>query len=154
MLIALAKTRATLLLNLMILGSSGLVVCQLVQVGPPDPHYCDNERVQPNLRLTTPAHISGEVLDASDAAFNDTRLELRKHESGSKREWKPYRSVMTDAQGHFDLGSVNSGQYRLLVPQRAWIQPEDLACPRSACSLHIVLRPAPTDSLYSTCPVK
>jgi hypothetical protein len=64
--------------------------------------------------------------------------------------------VTTDDKGHFDLGIVRPGKYRLLAsPNRAFKQPPSLYCPNGhECELKITLVANPTDQLDFNCPIR
>jgi hypothetical protein len=128
---------------------------QLVQIGPNDPHYCDNvEHVKPNLVLYRATHLDGRIIDETGAPFKDSLVELRLYESESKQI--SIKEVQTDERGHFSLDLVAKGQYRLLAsPSRAFRQAEKLDCGgRDPCTLLITLQVSPSDQPDSPCPVK
>lgn len=129
---------------------------QLVQIGPPDPHYCEKvERIQPNLKLISRTHIHGRLIDESNAPFREAKVELRRYVSPSKQV--QIKAVITDRNGVFDLGAVAPGNYRLLPSStRAFRQPDRLDCTKGQdeCMLGIELKVNPTDLPESTCPVR
>ena len=128
---------------------------QLAQIGPTDPNYCDNvEHVKPNLALSRTTQLSGRVIDASGAPFENSIVELRLFVSESRQT--PVKKVTTDSAGYFDLATVSKGQYRLLAsPTRVFNQAEKLDCEaRNPCTLLITLYPSPTDQPDMLCPVK
>jgi len=130
-------------------------LAQLVQIGPNDPHYCDNvEHVKPNLVLSRATHVGGRVTDQTGAPFKNSLVELRLYESESRQI--SIRKVQTDEGGHFNLNLVDKGQYRLLAsPSRAFRQVEKLDCEgRDPCTLLITLQVSPSDQPDSPCPVK
>jgi hypothetical protein len=71
----------------------------------------EEEEVQPNLQLKVGKHVFGRLNDASGAAFEHSRVILRRK---SKKKFAEYRTVMTDENGKFDAGSVEPGSYRFL----------------------------------------
>ena len=128
---------------------------QLVQVGPTDPHFCDKiERIKPNLELAKSMVVRGKIVDQSGALFKNSRVELRIYvSSGQQRLMK---AVTTDSNGHFDLGEIEAGRYRLLASSnRVFQQPESIECSeKSLCDIQLVLRVNPTDMPESLCPIK
>ena len=130
-------------------------LAQLVQTGPDDPNYCYKvEKISPNLRLSKLTLISGTIKDQTLAPFPNSRVELRKYISD--RQQLSIEVVSTDKAGHFDLGVVKPGHYRLLAsPIRAFAQPTKLSCPADGpCDLKIVLTTNPTDTPTSVCPIR
>ena len=127
---------------------------QLIEVGPHNPHACEEVRVKPNLSLASATRVVGRLKDASGEVVANTRLELRKYVSYVKQT--VLRQVQTDNSGHFLLGSINAGRYRLITFARGFQQPSQSVCPRLAtCTLEIVLTPHTTDSFpESICPPK
>jgi hypothetical protein len=133
--------------------NSGL--CQVVLTGYADPDYCFKiETILPNLKLAKPTHVLGSITDQSRAPFKDSPVELRKY--ASKRKQLEVKVVLTDANGHFDLGTVKAGSYRLLAsPTRAFKQPSELKCAEgSTCELKIALKINATDQPDSLCPIR
>jgi hypothetical protein len=114
---------------------------------------CSKENPQPNLQLKTEKHLFGELRDPSGAAFERSRVILRKKR---KTTFVGYRDVTTDANGKFDLGLVGPGSYRFLPgPNRAWKQPKQVTCGDSAqCELQLVLESNPTDLPFAQCPIR
>lgn len=127
---------------------------QLVQVGPPDPNYCNKvEHVTPNLRVIETARISGTLVDDSGEPFKASRVELRIYTSAS--EQSSLKTVTTDEHGVFDLGTVEPGQYRLLASAtRVFAQPQKLTCATEECKFDIRLHANPTDLSASVCPIR
>lgn len=126
---------------------------QLVPTGPVDPHYCEHVRVRPNLMLRQAASVSGSIVDESGAPFKNSRVELRSYISETKQ--KSLRTTVTNQGGMFRFDDVGPGRYRLLAsPSRAFSQPEQLMCSRTACNLPITLQVNPTDLPDSQCPIK
>lgn len=128
---------------------------QLIQVGPPDPHYCDKiEQIKPNLILSRTTDVSGTITDQTGAFFVNSLIELRLYESESRQI--SVKKVQTDRKGHFDLGTVTKGRYRLLASSaRAFKQAAELECgDHEKCVLLITLQVNPTDQPDSICPVK
>jgi hypothetical protein len=127
--------------------------CQLVQVGPDDPHYCDKLKVDPNLTVKQDTDVSGRLIDASGEPFRNSPVELRAFISPTKQT--NVRTVMTDRDGHFHLGAVKVGKYRLVAsPTRSFQQPENLRCVNEHCELSITLAVSPTDMPNYNCPVR
>lgn len=127
---------------------------QLIQVGPPDPHFCDKiERIKPNLILKVQTRVSGRITDQTTAPFQQSIVELRRYFSAVKQV--PLKRVKTDADGSFDLGLVGPGEFRLLAsPTRVFRQPDSLVCRGDGrCHLDIELKVNPTDMPESTCPI-
>ncbi len=138
---------------------------QVVFTGPVNPNYCKEvlrrEKIQPNLELKNSVHLIGTVLWAVNQPeefvepIKYSRVELRKYISQHKQ--KTLKVVETDANGHFDLGTVEPGKYRLLPAQtRAFKQPAKLECPagESTCDLKIGLRANATDQPDAACPIQ
>ena len=140
---------------LLIAMLAGPVFPQLVQVGPNDPSYCyDVEAIRPNLELRDQVHVVGTIRDQTTAPLTSSRVELRKYIS--QRKQVSVRVVSTDGNGHFDLGIVKSGKYRLLAsPHRGFKQPSELECQNgSTCDLKITLIGNPTDLPAAPCPIR
>ena len=128
---------------------------QLVQTGPIDPDNCYRiEKIRPNLVLREKAHLVGSVRDSTNAPFQNSPVELRKYIS--QREQVIVRMTLTDGSGHFDLGIVKPGAYRLLASHtRAFKQPSAVQCPNgSRCDLEITLVAGPTDQPDASCPIR
>jgi hypothetical protein len=128
---------------------------QVVQIGPTDPDYCYRiEKIQPNLELRGEAHVFGSVRDQTTAPLKNLPVELRKYIS--QRKQINLRVVSTDGTGHFDLGIVKPGAYRLLAsPHRGFKQPSALQCQKgNRCNLEITLEVNPTDRLDASCPIR
>jgi hypothetical protein len=47
---------------------------QLVEVGPPDPHYCEKLKVDANLVVAQDADIGGVLIDGSGEPFRNSRV--------------------------------------------------------------------------------
>jgi hypothetical protein len=148
-----------------ILLSINPLLGQVVITGPENPHFCQevlkHEKIQPNLELKNSVHLMGTVLWAYNQpeefgeTIKNSRVELRKYISRHKQ--KTLKVVMTDANGHFDLGMVEPGLYRLLPAQtRAFKQPVKLECPagESTCDLKIGVRLNATDQPDEGCPIQ
>jgi hypothetical protein len=134
---------------------AGPVFAQLVQVGPSDPNYCyEVEKILPNLELRDQVHVVGTIRDQTAAPLASSRVELRRYISARKQV--SVRTVSTDGNGHFDLGIVKSGKYRLLAsPHRGFKQPAELECQNgNTCDLKITLILNPTDMPDSPCPIR
>lgn len=128
---------------------------QLVHTGPVDRDYCYRiENIRPNLLLHEEAHLVGSVRDQTNAPFQSSPVELRKYIS--QRKQVTVRVTLTDRTGHFDLGAVKPGTYRLLASHtRAFKQPSALQCPNGAsCDLEITLIANPTDEPDASCPIR
>jgi hypothetical protein len=137
------------------LALSGGAHPQVVQLGPPDPHFCGKtERIMPNLTLKGQTRVSGRITDETTAPFQQSIVELRRYSSAVKQVM--LKRVKTNADGAFDLGLVGPGAFRLLAPPtRAFRQPDSLICPGdSRCHLDIELKVNPTDMPESTCRIR
>lgn len=144
--------RATVLLIAML---PGIAFAQLVQVGPNDPDYCyEVETIRPNLGVRNQVRVVGNIKDQTTAPVASSRVELRRYIS--QRKQVSVQVVSTDAKGHFDLGIVKPGKYRLLAsPHRGFKQPSALQCQdRDMCELEITLALNPTDMPTSPCPIR
>jgi len=144
--------KMTVLLATMLAGP---VFAQLVRVGPHDPDYCyEVEKIRPNLELRDQVRVVGTIRDQTTAPFTSSRVESRRYISQRKQE--SVRIVSTDGNGHFDLGIVKSGRYRLLAsPHRGFKQPSELECQSgNACDLNITLVVNPTDMPDAPCPIR
>ena len=138
---------------------------QVVITGPENPNFCQDvlkhEKIQPNLELKNSVHLMGTVLwsvnqpEEFSESIKYSRVELRRYIS--RRKQKILKVVLTDANGHFDLGTVEPGKYRLLpAPTRAFKQPARLECPpgETICELKIGLRLNATDQPDESCPIQ
>jgi len=140
---------------LLVATLAGPVFAQLVQVGPKNPDYCyEVEKIFPNLELRDQAHLVGTIRDQTTAPLTRSRVELRRYIS-TRRQVR-VRVVSTDGDGHFDLGIVKSGKYRLLAsPHRGFKQPSELECQNgNTCDLKITLILNPTDMPDAPCPIR
>ena len=127
--------------------------CQLVEIGPPDPHYCEKLKVAPNLVVKQDARISGRLIDQTGAPFQDSPVELRLYISPIQQS--VVAEVKTDRDGQFRFERVNAGKYRLIAsPTRAFQQPSELRCDSGDCEFAIALGVNPTDMPDSQCPVR
>ncbi len=134
---------------------AGAVCAQLVQIGSSDPNYCyEVEKILPNLEVHNQVHIVGTIQDQTTAPLTSSRVELRRYVS--QRKQLSVRIVATDNNGHFDLGIVKPGKYRLLAsPHREFKQPSALQCQDGGlCELKITLISNPTDMPESRCPIR
>lgn len=139
--------------GLYFLALAAVAHCQLVQIGPPDPHHCGRLKVKPNLMMEQDADITGRSIDGSGAPFRDSPVELRLFISPTKQT--NTKSVLTDADGHFRIDAVKAGKYRLIAsPARVFQQPESLRCVNKQCELSITLQASPTDMPDYQCPVR
>jgi hypothetical protein len=134
---------------------AGPVFTQLVHVGPDDPDYCyEVEKIRPNLELRDQVRVVGTIRDQTTAPLTSSRVELRRY--FSQRKQVTVRVVSTDGDGHFDLGIVKSGNYRLLAsPHRGFKQPSELECQNgNICDLKITLILNPSDLPAAPCPIR
>jgi hypothetical protein len=99
---------------------------QLVQVGPRNPHACEEVKVRPNLILPSESRVEGHIKDPSGAVMAHTRIELRRYVSEVKQKF--LRQTQTDVDGRFSLGVVSSGRYRFIIFAPGFKQPVDLKC--------------------------
>jgi hypothetical protein len=115
---------------------------------------CSEELVKANFELKTPSHVFGELKDPTGAAFQGSKVILKKQ--GDKGSFTDYRSVTTDKAGRFDLKLVDPGKYRFLPsPNRGWKQPADVGCESSpVCEIKLALELNPTDQPYAGCPIR
>jgi hypothetical protein len=140
---------------LLLAAALGTMSAQVVQIGPNDPDYCYKiETIQPNLVVRGTTHVIGSVSDQSGGVMPNSRVELRRYIS--QRKQVTVNVISTDDGGHFDLGTVNRGNYRLLAsPHRGFKQPPTLQCRAGTkCELEIVLFANGTDQLDSSCPIR
>jgi len=140
------------LLLALVIGATSV---QVIQIGPSDPEYCYKiEKLTPNLVLRGAVHLIGSIRDQTSAPLQNSPIELRKYIS--QRKQVNVRLVSTDDGGHFDLGIVKPGNYRLLAsPHRGFKQQSSLQCRDGKnCELEIVLITNPTDKLDSSCPIR
>jgi hypothetical protein len=141
-----------------ILGAASSLSAQLVQIpsnDQPDPNFCQNaEHIAPNLKLSRKTMIRGQIRDESLAPIADSKVALRRYVSSAIQT--PVASVETGNTGHFSLGPVESGTYRLLAAPARWAaQPEKFECPATGeCLLDIILKTNSTDQPLSECPVR
>jgi Carboxypeptidase regulatory-like domain len=143
----------TAIVGLLFIAMASLAQCQLVNVGPPDPHYCDRFKVEPNLTMEQDADVHGRVIDVTGAPFRNSPVELRVFLSPTKQVLS--RAVKTDADGNFHIEGVKAAEYRLVAsPTRAFQQPAPLRCVKKQCELSITLQVNPTDLPDSQCPVR
>ena len=139
--------------GLFVVALAAMAHCQLVQIGPPDPHHCERLEVKPNLIVEQDADITGRLIDGSGAPFRDSPVEIRLFISPTKQTIT--KSVLTDADGHFRIDAVKAGKYRLIAsPTRVFQQPESLRCANKQCELNITLQATPTDLPDNQCPVR
>jgi hypothetical protein len=127
--------------------------CQLVSVGPPDPHFCDKLKVQPNLIVEADTSIQGHLIDASGVPFRKSSIEVRAFVSPTEQVLRA--KVTTGSDGTFQLNDLKAGKYRLVAVQAPGFKQADLQrCASRQCQLEITLRPAPTDTPWSICPAR
>jgi 5-hydroxyisourate hydrolase-like protein (transthyretin family) len=98
--------------------------------------------------------MRGKIVDQSGVPFKKSRVELRIYVSSNQQ--RLVKAVTTDSNGHFDLGEIEAGRYRLLAsPNRAFQQPDSIECnEKSLCDIQLVLMVNPTDMAESLCPIK
>jgi hypothetical protein len=115
---------------------------------------CSEETVRPNLQLKEPHRFVGELKDHSGAPLAESKVVLRKLDT--HRRFVEYRTVTTDKEGHFDLGTVEAGQYRFLpAPHRGFKQPKEVACWEGRdCEVKLVLLVNPSDQEFAGCPIQ
>ena len=115
--------------------------------------FCDSEKMQPNLELQQQTHITGRVTDIAGVPLKKSQVELRT--CISQHNQVTVKVTATDESGHFDLGTVKKGTYRLLAsPNRVWKQPTKLECVGEKCDLNIALQINPTDLPDAGCPIR
>lgn len=144
---------SVLRLSLCVVTVVGAAPGQLVEIGPSNPHACEEVKVRPNLTLSMPTRVDGHVEDPSGASFPaHTRLELRTYMSELKQTL--LKRAETDSNGGFSLGATPAGRYRLVVFAPGFRQATDLKCSNGKnCALSIRLEVAPTDTFpESVCP--
>jgi hypothetical protein len=129
------------------------VVVLLSLFGQQPSNLCNSEKVRPNLVLEHSTHVAGRVTDIAGVPLKKSRVELRTYIS--ERKQVIGKATLTDENGHFDLGTVQKGEYRLLPsPTRAWKQPMKLECAGEKCDLNIALQINPTDLPDAGCPIR
>lgn len=112
-----------------------------------------NKKLRPNLQLQQATHITGRVTDTPGAPLKRSQVELREYIS--PRRQVTVKTITTDDDGRFDLGTVQKGKYRLLPsPTRAWKQPTKLECASERCELNIALEINTTDLPDAGCPIR
>jgi hypothetical protein len=115
---------------------------------------CSEETVQPTLELKEPHRFFGGLKDAAGAPFVDSQVLLRKLDS--KGKFVSYRTVTTNKEGHFDLGTVGAGRYRFLpAPNRGFKQPKEVKCWEGQdCKVKLTLQVNPSDQEFGGCPIQ
>jgi hypothetical protein len=115
---------------------------------------CGEELVQRNLELKERHRFFGELKDASGAPFVDSQVLLRKLDA--KGKFVSYRTVTTNKEGRFDLGTVDAGKYRFLpAPNRGFKQPKEVGCWEGRdCAVKLVLQANPSDQEFAGCPIQ
>lgn len=78
------------------------------------------ETVRPNLELKEPHRFLGELRDELSAPFADSKIIMRKLDT--KGKFVEYRTATTDKEGHFDLGTLETGKYRFLPAPKSRFQ--------------------------------
>jgi 5-hydroxyisourate hydrolase-like protein (transthyretin family) len=149
------ETVIGIMLPLVVAVSVTLSPGQIVQVGPTDPNYCYKiETIHPNLELHKSLRVIGTVSDQLGAPLKNSPVELRKYIS--QRKQVNVKMTKTDADGRFDLGTIELGRYRLLPsPSRVFKQPSKVQCENgSTCDLKITLMVNATDQPDSICPIR
>jgi hypothetical protein len=150
-----AAVAAAFLLSFSLSGAKGQVVLVPDGHGPEgSPEYCSwVEKIRPNLKLREDTSVRGHVADQTAVPFRNSPIELRRFISEAKQTI--VRKASTDADGNFDLGTVQRGDYRLLLsPHRGFKQPDKLACRAKDCVLDVSLIANPTDQLAVSCPIR
>jgi len=137
-----------------VLSAATALYSQLIQVGPRNPHACEEVKVAPNLILASESRVEGHIKDPSGAVFVHTRIELRRYVSEVKQT--SFRHAQTDVDGSFSLGVVSAGRYRFIIFAPGFKQPVDLKCAQTnMCDLNVVPGIASTDTFpESVCPPK
>ena len=134
----------------------GSLRAQLVQIGPPDPNFCEKieKQLKPNLELTSPLIVRGLIVDQTGAPFKFSRVELRQYVSAKQQ--RSIKAVSTDANGRFELGEVAAGRCRLLAsPNRTFQQPTNVVCnEKSTCDVQLILKVNSTDLPESVSPIR
>ena len=115
---------------------------------------CREELVKPNLEIIVRQRITGVLKDVTGVAFEKSVVILRKQNSDGNLV--DYRTVVTNANGEFDLKIVDPGQYRFLpAPNRGWKQPSRVTCGGTPeCQIKLVLELNPTDHPFAGCPIR
>ena len=115
---------------------------------------CLTEEVKPNLELNYPTRVIGTVRDETGDPFRKSKIAIRKFESTGRTV--DLKTVFTDQDGKFDLGTLDPGEYRLLAsPHRGFAQPKMLECTSQFnCRMEITLKVSRTDLPYAACPIK
>ena len=113
---------------------------------------CKDRQITPNLQLTKAVHLSGSLVDQSGAPFKGSKVSLRRWISPASQT--AFKTVITDANGRFDLGTIDPGQYRFLPSETgAFQQPSHVECSQTECHLNLILRATGTDTAESICPI-
>lgn len=150
------KNLGALLAAILVLATVVLPsVAQKTGVNQPAPASCENiERIKPNFEPYQNVQLAGRVRDRTGAPLANSVVELRLYENESTQTL--VKQATTDEDGHFDLGYVRKGRYRLLAsPTRAFKQADKLECGiGNECNLPIVLEAEPADSPMAQCPVR
>ena len=103
-------------------------------------------------RRTEPACV-GPNASSGRAFFKRSKVTLKVWRSRSTQV--DFRNATTDERGHFDLGSIDPGKFRLLAEDaRGFKQPDLLSCRESNCTIDVKLFAAGTDTLESICPAR
>ena len=115
---------------------------------------CDAEHIKPNFEVDVETRVRGRLTDQTGAPFSRSRIKLRKYRT--EQEQTGFLSADTDADGNFDLGTVQPGKFRLVAaPHRGFAQPERLRCVKHPdCMLNIVLKVNGTDLPFAHCPIR
>jgi hypothetical protein len=120
----------------------------------PEQIPCSEEVVRSNFELKEKLHVLGALRDSSDAPFVNSKIVLKTADGNGK--FVLYRAISTNEEGHFDLGLVDAGSYRLLPsPNRGFKQPVKVVCKEgNDCEINLVLQVNPTEKPFAGCPIQ
>jgi hypothetical protein len=97
--------------------------------------------------------MNGRVTDIEGVPLKKSQVELLGYVS--KEKTVRLKTVTTDDNGNFDLGTIEKGEHRLLaLPNRIFQQPPKVECPEKNCQLNIALQVNATDQPESACPFR
>ena len=119
----------------------------------PDQIPCSEEVVRSNFELKERLRVLGQLKDPTGAPFVDSKITLKT--ADEKGKFVLYRISSTNDKGHFDLGVVDAGRYRLLAaPNRGFKQPIMVGCHVGQdCEINLVFQVNPTDQPFVGCPI-